>query len=975
MTPALLRIIEAYRKPLRPAVARAVLLTFLVVVALAALYARTGTLPARALGWAAIAVSLTVWLCHRAVANRRFRSVEGAIASSLQRVDPELGSKALRASRLAQQVAAEPRGQSLHLAKLHFERMLDRTNLAQVERSAEARARRWYGLAWMATIALVVCGVAVPWNVAEGLNVLGARKGLAPVAMEWLDMTQVTATPPSYLRQKPSQLMLQSTSAMAEGSELVFRGRPLRPGRALVLTDGQKEVSFVDDANGEVVARWPLEARAELRIAARFGGVLIQEPNSIQVDSESDELPRVSLKGAPAEFKLEELERLELLWQASDDHNLVQVDLVLRSAGKEERRSLENFPADKVSGQGGYVLYPDDAFLKRVFLPVVVRVEARDNDPRQGNKWGQSQAFVLRPPGVGSGQLARYNGLLALRAELLDLLAGMPLPPDPLAPAASAPTPGTPAPAVGAPTPATPLALKPNAVHAESAEVLRALSQRVSELRVRAKQTLAQSYAGLTLPEAWSAFMEGQFQRLDKAVKNKKDVRLTLESVVLGVSSALDSLSTADSRTISKQLGDVADEMAFAARQAQQAEARGDAAFRLDLAISVLKKGAQDLKQLGILGADLGSVAIADLGRVERSRQRDDFFHAELAALHMAERLHRPNPSFGSKGGGGGGVESGSGSSGGGQSDAKGKPSEADEEFQRRAHDLEQLAQEHGDLGERTSSAMRSAEEAAKGADAADEAKRRADALRSSVVRLPQPGETPGTGRASAALAREHAGAMAHELEQQHFDEALKNGRRAQSAAEEALSDPNLDTQTKDELERAKQQLSEQIAWAEQQANRVKQLTEGAAKEALSEFAKLERELSERASRLSEDDLKEAALPAEMRRRLEDASRLMQNAAQRLQEGKGEEAMELQREAQRLLEESETGQMQEPESQGESDDNNEGGRHMRTGGDVPEADRKNRAEDFRRRVLEGLGEQSGARLSPAVKRYAEGLLR
>jgi hypothetical protein len=588
---------------------------------------------------------------------------------------------------------------------------------------------------------------------------------------------------------------------------------------------------------------------------------------------------------------------------------------------------------------------------------------------------------------VGSGQVARFNGLLALRAQLLDVLAEFPLPVVPgggqvvpgggqVVPSGTQVPGGTQAVPTAATDPNAAPSVKPKALPGpESREVLEALATRVQQLRHQAQQTLSTSYAGITLPEAWTTFVEGQFQRLERAVKQKKDVRATLETVVLGLSAALDSLANSDSRTVSKQLGDVAEEMAFAARQAQQAEGRQDAVFRLDLAISVLRKGAGDLRQLGILGADIGSVAMADLGRVQRSRERDDFFHAELAALHMAERLHRPNPSFGSKGGGGGGVESGSGASGGGQSDAKGKPSEAADEFQRRAHDLEQLAQEHGDLAERTAGAMHNARDAARGADS-EEAKQRASALREAVVRLPQPGENPGTGRASAALAREHAGAMAHELEQQRFEEALKNGRRAQSAAEEALADPNLDDFTRAELERAKQQLTEQLAWTQQQADRLKQLTEGAAKEALSEFAKLERELSERASRLSADDLKDASLPAQLRQRLEEASRLMQEAGQRLQEGKGDEAIDKQSEAQRLLEESDTGQMQEPESQGDAQDNEDGeGRKMRTGGDVPNADRKNRAEEFRRRVLEGLGEQSGARLSPAVKRYAEGLLR
>ncbi len=42
---------------------------------------------------------------------------------------------------------------------------------------------------------------------------------------------------------------------------------------------------------------------------------------------------------------------------------------------------------------------------------------------------------------------------------------------------------------------------------------------------------------------------------------------------------------------------------------------------------------------------------------------------------------------------------------------------------------------------------------------------------------------------------------------------------------------------------------------------------------------------------------------------------------------------------------------------------------------VPGKDPGKRAEDFRRRVMEGLSHDHGGRLGPAVRRYAEGLLR
>ena len=47
---------------------------------------------------------------------------------------------------------------------------------------------------------------------------------------------------------------------------------------------------------------------------------------------------------------------------------------------------------------------------------------------------------------------------------------------------------------------------------------------------------------------------------------------------------------------------------------------------------------------------------------------------------------------------------------------------------------------------------------------------------------------------------------------------------------------------------------------------------------------------------------------------------------------------------------------------------------MSTDADVPRPDDRKAAEEFRRRVLEGLSRDKGQRLSPAVQRYAEGLL-
>ncbi len=940
---SLTALVGAYRRPLQSALSRSAWVLLLVGVVIGAHVARAGTAPSRLGALSLIGVTLAALLLHRVLLARRFRDDEDAVRNTLATAYPELGGRVLRAVRLVKDVGLRT-GESEELAQLHLARLLSRINEEDVAEASRRRARgyRQFALVGVAGAALLVS--LLPWHLMEGLNVLAARRGSAPVEMEWLTEVQITATPPSYLRQSSGFLMLETAAALPEGTELGFRGKPLRSGRELVLTDGETEVPFVADGSGGVVAHWTLEKTVELRVAARFGETTISDPRSVEVFSQPDAVPRVVLKGAPREFRLQELSKLELLWDATDDHSLLQVDLVLRSAGREERRTLESFPGDKRRGQGGHVLYANDPFLKRVFLPVIVRVEARDNDPREGSKWGKSEAFIIRPPGVGTPEVNRFQALARLRDELVELLAAT-------------------------------LAIEQLEEPKRHVEAREEVNGRVKKLEDMAARAFDENYSGLRVPKGWRSFMEGQFERLGEAFKRRRDERETVESIVLGVNSALTSLAAKDAADVARQLGDVAEEAAFAALLAQEPEKGAEGVERLDIAIQVLDAGAKELLELDLLGADLGSVALADLKRVRRARERKDFFHTELAAIHMAERLHRPNPSFGSKGGGGGSVESGTGSSGGGGNDAQGKPSDADSEFDRMARDLERLAQDHADLSERTSDAMRSAQKDASGEESKSEAEARAEALRRSVVGLPQPGEMPGTGRASAALMREHAGAMAQQLERMDFEGALESGRRAKAAAEEALRKGDLDPVTRQRVENALQELNEALKWARQQADRLQQLTEQAARQALEDFSNLERELAERASNLSQESTGEAALPKDVRDRLEQASRLMRSAAERLQGGQGDDAQNLQLEAQRLLEQSETGEMQQEDEQPPSSSEGDDGRKIRTGGDVPDPEEKNRAEDFRKRVLEGLGEKAGGRLSPAVKRYAEGLLR
>jgi hypothetical protein len=352
--------------------------------------------------------------------------------------------------------------------------------------------------------------------------------------------------------------------------------------------------------------------------------------------------------------------------------------------------------------------------------------------------------------------------------------------------------------------------------------------------------------------------------------------------------------------------------------------------------------------------------------------------HTELAARHLAARLRRPNPSFGSAQRGG--VESGAPSQNGGES---GEPSDANDRFDELMAELERLALDHaGEIG-KVEQALAEAEAGVDLERLRGEAKQRADALRRALADLPQFSHTPGSARSSAALGREHGSAMAESLERLSLGDAVQSGKDAQSALDEALrKSAGAPDDERAELERAKRELKDQLAWAEQRLSELKQSAEEKSRGATNQSSERENEMSRRAGNLvARGKNLDTALPDEALENLEKAEGLMREAARALSDGKGERGLDLQRQAQRLLEQASTGQTgddaeeQAPSPQDRHQGGGDRGSRVKTGGEVPRDQDRKRAEEFRRRVLEGLGKSKDGRLTPAVKRYAEGLLR
>jgi hypothetical protein len=927
------------------------LLSFCVLLACAigaGLLARLGTPWARLLSALLLVLAVLQGFLWSARDTRDFRDVRRTIRRVLVPVDRALGERALRAAALAEQAERDPNVGSLELARLHFERQLARASLDAVEQHA-ARGASWLRGAAFALVVLTALAIGRdPARVLEGLDVLIARHGSAPVPMAWLDLVRVTVQPPAYLRSSDRAIFPGLGSAEAQGSTIVVRGVPLAEGRHLVLSDGRREVPFVDDGAGGVIARYTLNASANLQVAARFGAVLIAEPEQVMVEAVPDAAPVVELEGAPERVELRDFDRKELRYQATDDHGLREIDLVLRAGGREDRRPLTRLDGEKRLERGAYAIESSDAFLRRTFLPVEVSIEARDDDTLNGVKWGKSAAVTLLPVPVGEPEAERYRSLLAARNALTDLLA----------------------------------AELASHEGVSDAEQLKADTARTKAAAASLRGALDGRYAGLRMAPGLKAFLGGQARVLERALPTPASAMHRTEDVLLAVDAALRGLGNRDAESVAKHLGDAAEEAADGAKQALETERREAGLHRLEQALAVLDIGAAHLVVLGPLGRDVGSVAQGEIRRIKRGQASGNLLATELAARHLAARLRRPSPSFSTAGGGG--VESGSGA----QSGDNAQPSDADKKFEELVGELERLAEEHQQELERVDRTLAESEKSVDLDDLKQEALERARTLREKIARLPQFADDPSSARASAALGREHADAMAQSVSRLSLKDAVESGRHAKSelddAAKKSKTSSSFEFLDDAALADARAELERDLSWAEEALSRAQKSASDKALPGLQDSSGRERALAERAANLAgRGNHGEIALPEDLAEALGKAEGLMRDASKELGAGHGEQGLSLQRDAQRLLEQTNNGQSGSGESESKDqqpapsskEPNGSKGKQMRMDADVPRPDGAARASDLRRRILEGLAKEKSGRLSDAVRRYAEGLLK
>lgn len=875
------------------------------------------------------------------------------LASAAFVLGPEETARALEHVKLAERIASSPdhEGVSPALARLHATRALGRLDWTRLRPRGEELASLLRRLALtLVGLSLLVLAVA-PARFVEGVDVGLAHKGIAPLPLPWLDEVELTVHPPSYVHKNDARYHGYGAFVAERGAALVLRGLPRRTGRTLVLADDHHEVPFLDDGSGGVVAHWSVTVSGKLRVRARFGDVAIEEPRGWEMTAIQDEVPTVSLEGAPGTIEIAKTDgTVALRYDAADDYGLREVHLVIRIGTREERRVLAKLDGEPKHDRGGYVLRTTDPLIQKARTPIRVRVEARDNDPITGPKWGRSAELTLIPPVLGAAEAKRYEDTLEVRNTLVDLLAK----------------------AIAGEKTAAPERAK------ELSDAFDVAAESVDKL-------LTNPHDGLRIPPRVAAAAKGRVRKareaLDAEVKTPSDAThkasvAAIEKLILGVDGALRSMGFRDARATAKLVSEVAEdagdaihELGLVKDHEPETEASGASAVmksRVDVDIDAIAGGGASMRKLGELGRDLGEIVENDLKRVARARAAGDLFHAELAMRDLALRLRDPVPSFG-----GGGNPSSPGDPT--EEDEPGEQSEGESEAGNQEKKLEDLAKEHGENVGSVEDLLRDAEDPKQLQGLEEEAKKRAKKLRDAVASLPKVGGLKKTFEASEAATREKVESMADALEKLQLGDAKERGESSLKAVDEARERAWVVPGADEKLDSIGGEVQKQLDWIDDLLKKLRKAAADKAAEKVKGKAPREKEIGKKAGDLGETTEKTAPLPGPVKDLLDEAAKKMKDAADKLEKGEGDKGLELQKDAQRLLEKARDAMKGQDQPSGGESGNKSFDPDDKV--DIPPADKFKGPDAFRKRVLEGLRGAASPKLQEAIKRYAEGLVR
>jgi len=953
---SLLRLAESHAAMTAGPFAGASVALVALVWLVALLLARHGTPGSRIVAVACMGLAIAGSILRESRRRRVLRNASGIVRLVAQGVDRSGAAQLARAlAWVGDDGVAPPAGTSPELARLHIERIVERLGSDRVVGRAARLARQARLLALVVGAGAAGILVTSAWPLFEGADVLVAVGAIAPVRVSWLDGVEITTRLPEYLHGEESTIEgMRQFLVVPYGTAITLHGAARHPGRSLVLAVGAAEIPLVEDGAGA----WGVHLRAAdsgaLRVGARFGDVVIYEPDSLSLEVVPDQPPRVRLDGAPREQRLADADHaIALRYQATDDHGLREVELVLRAGSREERRALAGLDGETSSFSGAELLDVRDPFFRNTHVPIEVTVEAKDNDPLLGPKWGASAAIVLVPPDIGETETRRLAALRDLRDVLVDTLAWR----------------------LERPLPTSDVGAWVSQDRARAAsgdsKLDAVLARKVGGLRVPARVRAILRAAAEKVKRSL-----GAEQRSPSAATRTRVVAET-ERLILSVDAVVQGLASQDARSVARQLGDVVEEIVRGALEAQTEESRARGEQAISASIPIAEAGGRAMAGLGALGQDLGELVAADLLRVSRARDQSDFFHAELAARDLAARLHEPDPSFG---GGQRSMHAG-GESGGasGTEESSDAPDEVDQAAAAAEQDLEQLISEHAGQVHKTEQTLAGAVDSEEVESLRREAAAHAQAVRRAARELPMVGAGSDSWTGKGAAARDYAEQMARSLEAGRLAQATAGGRSAVGALDEAkrVIEQRPWASPRDaaaRVDEARRRLDAERRWAESADTEMRKRAGQRARAPLAQVGEEEDRIGGRTEELARRGGENSPLPEQVVDSLESAERAARRAARSLRSGAGDEGLEQQREAQRELEEAEDA-LRGDEDESASSSTGEGGRALsRENVAIPGAADHKTPAAFRKRVLRGLASASSTGLKDALRRYAEGLL-
>lgn len=221
------------------------------------------------------------------------------------------------------------------------------------------------------------------------------------------DVTNIafTTTPPPYTGEKPRLSSGLSFSALP-GSAVSFAGSASAELESAVLKMGDSEVKLdVDGRDFRGSFEYTRQASVSVSLKSRTG---MSVERKIGIDARTDQVPLVYVFTPGKDAEVDKSMELTIGVELADDYGLGQAALVAQGPGG------QRIPIGSSKGRVEDTLFYLWDLSSLNLLPgdeITYYVEASDNDPVLGPKWGRSKIYRIRLPGIDEAfsQVTKYG--------------------------------------------------------------------------------------------------------------------------------------------------------------------------------------------------------------------------------------------------------------------------------------------------------------------------------------------------------------------------------------------------------------------------------------------------------------------------------------------------------------------------------------------------------------------------------------